>query len=869
MIKNEQKKQSSLQSQKPSKKIILFADGTGNSSSNPHKTNVWRFYKALDLSPKSGQVAYYTSGVGTDSFLPFALIGKAFGWGLASNVKQMYTFLCRTYNPGDEISLFGFSRGAFTVRVLAGLIANQGIISVKSRTEGSGEVIADDADLTRLVGAAYRQFRSDAFNPSFLSFFGAPVRDAILACKDLIFGNKPYEKTNNFTVPITENENENLIKFIGVWDTVDAYGMPVDEMTKAWDRLVWPLSAKDRNLSNRVQHARHALALDEQRQTFEPMLWNENNKSTWSRNDRPSLYANDLELLKNKRSLLQVWFAGVHANAGGGYPDDSLAYVSLDWMINEAKAYANLSFVEMETDKISTGSNPLGPAHDSRAWAGNIYRLDPRNLERLGNFQKPGLIGTIGTLKRRISKTPQGLGEDINKVKIVTPIIHHSVFGRIHSDGNGYAPLNIPADYRVHLEDHSIQKVTRDNDVAIPFENHQNAQARSELQNVIWNTVWYRKIIYLFALFLFVLFLIYPYLQARNIHVPLISGLNGPQEQWVGTIAYAVRTIPRLIGMIPGFGFAATWTEAYSQFPFPFISLLTPVVLLMVLSIYIGTNANGRMRQAWAHVNGSVVSERTHPNWTKKLANFLNGEVYQKLRKSFRVLLELVMLAVFAYFILIGAMFILRAPLLVAELAGTHCKPALESENKLGKSFTFEANDPCFATGITLESGRTYLIEMKVNTDNNKWKDGSMDADLRGWKAEQSWEESASLWERAVSKIKVGLGIPLRRNLLSPWYQPFARLDQYWFDRYELKNQKDLYSEDERNVMDESSTHDCLRTLIKARKTEQLYLYLNDGMSIHQSLGHDFYKNNQGYAETSVKEYTANETDILPFLCKH
>ena len=94
------------------KKIVLFADGTGNSASSPHKTNVWRAYKALDKSPSSNQYAYYDNGVGTSSFTPIAILGLAFGWGLARNVKQLYKFLCQTYSEDSEIYAFGFSRGA-------------------------------------------------------------------------------------------------------------------------------------------------------------------------------------------------------------------------------------------------------------------------------------------------------------------------------------------------------------------------------------------------------------------------------------------------------------------------------------------------------------------------------------------------------------------------------------------------------------------------------------------------------------------------------------------------------------------------------------------------------------------------------------
>ena len=114
------------------KKIVVLSDGTGNGAAKRHKTNVWRLYHALDLH-RSNQIAMYDDGVGSQQFLLFKLLGGAFGWGLKGNVIKLYKFLCRNYvaegnhEEGDRIYLFGFSRGAFTVRVLAGLIDRCGL----------------------------------------------------------------------------------------------------------------------------------------------------------------------------------------------------------------------------------------------------------------------------------------------------------------------------------------------------------------------------------------------------------------------------------------------------------------------------------------------------------------------------------------------------------------------------------------------------------------------------------------------------------------------------------------------------------------------------------------------------------------------
>jgi len=110
------------------KNIILLSDGTGNSAAKKNKTNVWRLYAALDLH-NDQQIAMYDDGVGSKETTFYKVMGGAFGYGLKRNVLELYKYLCRNYEQGDRIYLFGFSRGAFTVRVLAGFIAHAGLCS--------------------------------------------------------------------------------------------------------------------------------------------------------------------------------------------------------------------------------------------------------------------------------------------------------------------------------------------------------------------------------------------------------------------------------------------------------------------------------------------------------------------------------------------------------------------------------------------------------------------------------------------------------------------------------------------------------------------------------------------------------------------
>src|SRR5688500_14582441 len=251
------------------KNIVLLSDGTGNSSAQLLKTNVWRVYESLDLTDPARQVACYDDGVGTSTFAPWAIAGGAFGVGLRKNVLRLYRFLCEHYDPGDRIYAFGFSRGAFTIRVLIGLIADQGILRTRPTSpimdaypEGDPAAASAAAyrsvstairaepqvfgrDLARLSKWAYRDFRRQFNQTGRLVDFARWVRDGIFHLKEA--GQERYDRSYSHQV--------DEIPFLGLWDTVDAYGLPVDELTDGINTWVWPLSAPDLKRSKKVKKA--------------------------------------------------------------------------------------------------------------------------------------------------------------------------------------------------------------------------------------------------------------------------------------------------------------------------------------------------------------------------------------------------------------------------------------------------------------------------------------------------------------------------------------------------------------------------------------------------------------------------------------
>jgi uncharacterized protein (DUF2235 family) len=366
------------------KNIILLSDGTGNSNIKDRGTNVYKLYEALDCNGLHGsqikQVAFYDDGVGTEELKPLKILAGAFGWGLARNVRNLYKRLVQVYEPGDKIYLFGFSRGAFTVRTLVGLIAAEGILDI---THYPTDKVLDLAVLQLYEG--YR-----AKNTALLeNVFYKPWME--------LFFNAYGEKT-----PVIHAGKEaKQIEFIGVWDTVDAVGLPFDKATEAWNALIFRFKFSDHKLHPNIKRACHALAIDDERQSFHPLLWESDHER-----------------------IEQVWFPGVHANVGGGYPQQGLSLVTLEWMIKRAEA-AGLQFIPNVVTFVHDQKYACDKLYDSRSGLGVYYQYLPRDISKF-----------------------------CHKNGIEVPQIHVSVFERIAGGILGYAPGNLPDKFDVVDDGH-------------------------------------------------------------------------------------------------------------------------------------------------------------------------------------------------------------------------------------------------------------------------------------------------------------------------------------------------------------------------------------------------------------------------------
>jgi uncharacterized protein (DUF2235 family) len=368
------------------KNIVICADGTGNTAIKGRGTNVFKLYEAVDENGHRfppypiQQVAIYHDGVGTESLKWVRLFAGAFGWGLSRNVKQLYGELARVYEPGDHLFLFGFSRGAFTVRTLAGLIIACGILDLAKC--GSNE------ELTRRIRAAYNEYRRKYQTRLSKWIHGTHTLD-VAALR------------NEFSVPIPgfTDPGRPIVDFIGVWDTVDAVGLPFG-IANVINDVVWRFKFPNKALSGSVGRACHALALDEARASFAPVLWDEDGEDS----ERPRIE--------------QVWFAGVHSNVGGGYPRQGVSLVALDWMMTQAEA-CGLRFLADERLYYRGAADVNDKRYDSRAGVGTFYRWTPRDVAAL-------------------------CGENH-----VEPKVHRTVFERVARNTEGYAPGSLPPRSRV------------------------------------------------------------------------------------------------------------------------------------------------------------------------------------------------------------------------------------------------------------------------------------------------------------------------------------------------------------------------------------------------------------------------------------
>jgi len=312
--------------------LLIFCDGTWNTPDQMDMgvsvpTNVIKLRNALEKSDSHGleQRTYYHPGVGTKGGWLNRMIEGIVGDGLDKNIMSAYCWLAKNYEIGASIWLFGFSRGAFTVRSLGGMIAHCGLLDARQGAMTEKETWSAVQEL-------FNQYRQ---------------QEQVVASDERIFHCVRSGQACSHTVPI---------HFIGVWDTVGALGIPDDVAFLSLLNNPRKYCFHDTSLSPIVKTARHALSIDERRQSFMPTLWTH---------------------IKKGQDVRQTWFPGVHADVGGGYAQVGLSDGALGGMMTLAEEYG-LRFRKDIRQQLR--DDPLGQLHDSATGVFKNLRTRPRNV---------------------------------------------------------------------------------------------------------------------------------------------------------------------------------------------------------------------------------------------------------------------------------------------------------------------------------------------------------------------------------------------------------------------------------------------------------------------------------------------------------
>ena len=352
---------SSAPTGRPSKRLILCEDGTWLNSDNGDlngsigiPSNVTRIARAIKPVSRDGipQVVYYHHGIG-GGIGPFSKFQGFAGDGIGEIVREGYQFLAKNWTPGDEIYIFGFSRGAYTARSIAGLVDHIGILTV------------DGLPFLSEIFRDVQQEHNNNYRPKH---------------PDIPFPNKPSALDPDYTNELRRlrlTQVDVPIKVVGVWDTVGSLGVPkVGFLTKLrlQSSQMKELSFYDTALGNCIENAFQALSLDERRFSFQPAVWE--------------------KLEGNTTNLRQVWFPGAHSNIGGGYDDQQIATITLAWMVAQCSNYLdfNKDYVLDEWDKAEEfyekRESKARPWSFGRIWDGitTLYFLGGSAVRKPGRY---------------------------------------------------------------------------------------------------------------------------------------------------------------------------------------------------------------------------------------------------------------------------------------------------------------------------------------------------------------------------------------------------------------------------------------------------------------------------------------------------
>ena len=550
--------------------LVICSDGTWNRGGVGHETNVFRIFKAVDREFGSGsneerprQLCFHDDGVGTQNFKIAKIVGGAFGFGLSRNIRDAYEFLIRHYRDGDSIYLFGFSRGAFTVRSLSGLIARCGIVDMNKFAGGT----TDDDTIRRAAAQAFQAYRFDHVRKRRTEQRNWFRRK--LGCREendaALISAMFRDKYSHASEP-KQNSNESefpRIRFLGVWDTVSALGGPAEQISGLLDKLVC-VGFHEHGLASIIDEGYHALAVDEERRTFAPKLW-----------DEAKITPNQV--------VQQVWFPGVHSNVGGGYPKTGLANVALQWMMERAEE-SDLRFQPGALEQVRASADVHDKLYDSRAGLSSFYQYKPRDIAALCDASGANLK------------------------------IHKSVMDRIQIGSDGYAPSNVPRGANIVSDDDV--SATKDGAPGEP-ETKTGTPESAAIKDQRW--------LHRLRQFAYMLFMGGTAVGVCTLLGRSASEVPATSETWSGRIGYLLGDIVHLLGKlnpIPALEPLIASGEGFArEHPVPTIGYFAMVVGVIIASTW----ARRRIRRGgsdyWKSARGSQSSHADNVtlNFTESL----------------------------------------------------------------------------------------------------------------------------------------------------------------------------------------------------------------------------------------------------------
>ncbi|WP_265440619.1 T6SS phospholipase effector Tle1-like catalytic domain-containing protein [Bradyrhizobium sp. SEMIA] len=608
------------------------------------------------------------------------------------------------------------------------------------------------------------------------------IRDFLLFIYHWLCGHRSYAEVRSKMGVRKDVE----IEFLGLFDTVEAFGVPIEELRLAVDWAIWPISFRNHRLSHKVRQACHALALDDERTTFHPLRIDQSH-------------------LGREQIVKEVWFAGVHSDIGGGYPESTLSFVPLVWMVEQLGG--RLRFQDGEIEHFQDYQSAIGPRHDSRSGAAVLYRYGPR----------PILAGR------------ENGGE---------PVVHFAVIERMLFGCDDYAPIMLPADCRVLLPNDTklpdgtvlpggtrlpdgtvLPDGTRPPDGAVlpagttlPLQSKKTDEREKELEeqlvrallkiaylakatgprrkleaeafitmstpdpgmsSLTRDTVWWRRVAYFSLLFMVAFIAVFPWIARGLVGSSEDGGLRDTwflkrvtDTDWLLSAVVAPLT-NILRHVLPAY--ATPWLDIATYYP-----VLTSAVLLLTLWVWnknsvLRDNIQERARLAWNTPRRKA--SREHITTSGRALRFGNW-MRHNMGWAQTLFARRLMPIGFLFIIFSSALLMVSTSYFTGRVAlGRVCsapevktasgprvergKPVLDEALSAGS--VFETRDFCWWSGLAVEKGRKYRVWLDID---EPWFDRTIMTGVNGFGTD----------------LARYIFLPMRRLYGADWFQPVVRI---------------------------------------------------------------------------------------------